>query len=145
MRVGYAIGPPDLIAAFDKVRNHFGVGRLAQAAALASLADPDHLAQTVARVAEAKEDLARVAAEHGLAALPSATNFVAIDCGAGGLFARAVLAELAARDVFVRMPGVAPLDRCIRVSAGPADEIAAFARALPGALDAAREHVFTRP
>jgi len=145
MRVGYAIGPPHLTAAFDKVRNHFGVGRLAQAAALASLADPDHLAQTVARVAEAREDLAHVAAEHGLAALPSATNFVAIDCGAGGLFARAVLAELAARDVFVRMPGVAPLDRCIRVSAGPADEIAAFARALPEALDAAREHVFTRP
>jgi histidinol-phosphate aminotransferase len=36
------------------------------------------------------------------------------------------------------MPGVAPLDRCIRVSTGPKADIAAFAAALPGALEAAR-------
>ena len=34
LRVGYAVGHPDLIAAFDRVRNHFGVGRVAQAGAL---------------------------------------------------------------------------------------------------------------
>ena len=138
MRVGYAIAHPDLIAAFHKVRNDFGMCRLSQAAALASLHDPDHLAQTIARTEEAKDDLARIAGENGLSALPSATNFVAIDCGADGAHARAVLSELVARDVFVRMPAVAPLDRCIRVSAGPADDTAAFARALPGALEAAR-------
>jgi histidinol-phosphate/aromatic aminotransferase/cobyric acid decarboxylase-like protein len=38
VRVGYAIGHPELIAAFDRVRNHFGVGRIAQAGALAALA-----------------------------------------------------------------------------------------------------------
>ncbi len=139
MRVGYAIGHPDLIAAFHKVRNHFGMCRLSQTAALASLSDPDHLAATVAKVDAAKTELGRIAGAHGLNALPSATNFVAIDCGAGGDFARAVLRELVARDVFVRMPGVAPLDRCIRVSAGPEGDLAAFARALPEALAAARE------
>ena len=41
-----------------------------------------------------------------------------MDCGRDGAYARKVLAELISRDVFVRMPGVAPLDRCIRVSAG---------------------------
>ncbi len=138
LRVGYAIAHPDLIAAFHKVRNHFGMCRLSQAAALASLHDPDHLAQTVSRVAGARQALARIAADNGLSTLPSATNFVAIDCGAGGDFARAVLQELVARDIFVRMPGVAPLDRCIRVSAGPAEDTEAFARALPEALAAAR-------
>ncbi len=32
--------------------------------------------------------------------------------------------------VFVRMPGVAPLDRCIRLTVGPAAERQAFARVL---------------
>jgi histidinol-phosphate aminotransferase len=37
----------------------------------------------------------------------------------------------------VRMPGVRPLDRCIRVTAGRADDLAIFAEALPEALRAA--------
>ncbi|MEM1429034.1 MAG: pyridoxal phosphate-dependent aminotransferase [Pseudomonadota bacterium] len=138
MRVGYALGHPDLITAFHKVRNHFGVSRLSQVAALASLADTDHLAGTLAQVARARDAIAALAAENGLRALPSATNFVAVDCGADGAFARAVLEELTARDVFVRMPGVPPLDRCIRISAAPEAELAHLARILPDALAAAR-------
>ena len=34
------------------------------------------------------------------------------------------------RGIFVRMPGVAPLDRCIRVSVGPDEEIERFEVAL---------------
>jgi histidinol-phosphate aminotransferase len=49
-----------------------------------------------------------------------------------------VLAGLIERDIFVRMPFVAPQDRCIRVSAGPEADLAAFAAALPAALAAAR-------
>jgi histidinol-phosphate aminotransferase len=63
---------------------------------------------------------------------------VAIDCGRDGAFARAVLAALGERDVFIRMPGVAPLDRCVRVSAAPDAELDVFAAELPGALEAAR-------
>jgi histidinol-phosphate aminotransferase len=48
-----------------------------------------------------------------------------------------VLRELAARDVFVRMPGVAPLDRCIRVSLGDDAALDALAAALPGSIAAA--------
>ncbi|WP_209424560.1 pyridoxal phosphate-dependent aminotransferase [Pararhodobacter sp. SW119] len=138
-RVGYGLAAPGLIAAFDKVRNHFGMNRAAQIAALAALQDQDWLAQVVARVADSRDRLARIAAENGLRALPSATNFVAIDCGGDGEFARAVLAALVARGVFIRMPFVAPQDRCIRVSCGPEDEVAAFAAALPAALAEARE------
>ncbi|MEO0999445.1 MAG: pyridoxal phosphate-dependent aminotransferase, partial [Pseudomonadota bacterium] len=73
----------------------------------------------------------------GLMPLPSATNFVTIDCGRDGDFARAVVRELIARDVFVRMPFVAPGDRCIRVSAGRPADLDRFAAALPEALAAA--------
>lgn len=138
LRVGYALAAPGLAAAFNKVRNHFGVGRIAQAGALAALADRDWLAHVQAEVAGARAALARIAAANGLAPLPSATNFVAMDCGADGDFARAVLRELAARGIFVRMPFVAPHDRCIRVSCGDAAALAALAEALPQALAAAR-------
>ncbi|MCC0067127.1 MAG: pyridoxal phosphate-dependent aminotransferase [Rhodovulum sp.] len=138
-RIGYAIGHPELIAAFDRVRNHFGVNRIAQAGALASLGDPGWLASVVGKVARSRERLAEIAAANGLAALPSATNFLAIDCGRDGAFARAVLAELTAAGIFVRMPGVAPLDRCIRVTAGEDADLEAFAAALPQALSRAAE------
>jgi histidinol-phosphate aminotransferase len=138
-RVGYAIGAAPLIAAFDKVRNHFGMSRISQAGALAALRDGDWLARVQARVARARRRIDTIAAAHGLTTLPSATNFVAIDCGRDGDFARAVLKGLMARDIFVRMPFVAPQDRCIRVSAGQDADLDAFAEALPLALaDAAR-------
>jgi histidinol-phosphate aminotransferase len=133
-RIGYALGHPELIAAFDRVRNHFGVNRIAQAGALAALADRDWLGQVMRQVAAAREALAEVARRNGLAALPSATNFVAIDCGRDGAFARTVVAELVQRGVFVRMPFVAPQDRCIRVTAGRPADLAVFAAALPEAL-----------
>jgi histidinol-phosphate aminotransferase len=137
VRVGYAIAHPELASAFDRVRNHFSVGRIAQAGALAALADRDWLARVVAQVAEARRHVAAIATANGLRPLPSATNFVSLDCGRDGAFARAVLNGLVARGIFVRMPFVAPLDRCIRVTAGRPADLAAFAAALPEALAAA--------
>jgi histidinol-phosphate aminotransferase len=137
-RIGYAIGAAELVKSFDKIRNHFGVNRIAQVGALAALADQPYLKETVGRIAAAREEIARIAAANGLKALPSATNFVTVDCGRNGPFARTVLQQLIAADVFVRMPGVAPLDRCIRVSAGTASDLAVLSEALPKALAAAR-------
>jgi histidinol-phosphate aminotransferase len=139
LRVGYALGAPPVVAAFDRVRNHFGVGRLAQAAALASLRDAGWIEEVRRRVAVARARIGEIAAAEGLAALPSAANFVAVDCGRDGAHARAVLEALARHGVFARMPGVAPLDRCIRISVGGPAELDLLARALPMALrEAAR-------
>lgn len=137
LRVGYALAAPALVKAFDKVRNHFGMGRVAQAGAMAALADQDFLRDVQARVAVARERIAWIAAANGLAALPSATNFVTVDCGRDGDFARAVLRECIARGLFVRMPGVAPLDRCIRVSVGTDADLDVLEEVLPLALRAA--------
>lgn len=139
-RIGYAIGEAELIKSFDKIRNHFGVNRIAQVGALASLRDTAHIANVVAQVAAARERIARIALAHGLKPLPSAANFVAIDCCNDGAFARRALSELITRDVFVRMPGVSPLDRCIRVSAGLPTDLDVFEEALPQALRAAAGH-----
>ena len=133
-RVGYALGQPQFIRAFEKIRNHFGMNRAAQAGALAALADTDWLGQTRAKVAAAQKSISEIAARHGLAALPSATNFVAIDCGRDGQFAKAVLDGLVARGIFVRMPFVEPQNRCIRISCGPERELALFDAALGDVL-----------
>ena len=138
LRVGYGLAAPELISAFDKVRNHFGVGRIAQAGALAALADQAWLAHVREETDRARTTLARVARANGLKPLPSATNFVTIDCGHEGAFARRVLASLIRNDIFVRMPFVAPQDRCIRASTGSPADLAAFAAALPRALAEAR-------
>jgi len=134
-RVGYAIGAPDLIAAFNKVRNHFGMNRAAQAGALAALADTDWLAHVTKEIVAARNRIADIARDNGLTPLPSATNFVTIDCGGDGDFARAVLAALIERGIFVRMPFAVPQDRCIRISCGTADDLDALALALPDALN----------
>ncbi|MDH3665970.1 MAG: pyridoxal phosphate-dependent aminotransferase [Paracoccaceae bacterium] len=137
LRIGYLVAAPETAAAFDRIRNHFGVTRMAQVAALAALEDTDHMASVQASVARARDRIAEIASDNGLAALPSATNFVTIDCGRDGDYARRVLAELLERDIFVRMPGIAPLDRCIRVSAGTGADLLLLAKALPDALAAA--------
>ena len=136
-RIGYAIAHADLIAAFGKVRNHFGVGRISQIGALAALQDQDHLTDIRRRIADSRNRLGAIAKQNGLVPLPSATNFVALDTGRDGVATRAILEALAARRVFVRMPGVAPLDRCLRVTCGPSEAMDLFARALPDALAAA--------
>ncbi len=136
-RVGYAIGAAELSQGFDKSRNHFGMNRMAQAGAYAALKDEEYLQQVVKSVETARARIGEIATENGLETLPSASNFVAMDCGRDGEYARAVLAGLVQRDVFVRMPGVEPQDRCIRVSAGTDADLDVFAEMLPQALKSA--------
>lgn len=133
-RVGYALAHPDLIAAFDKVRNHFGMNRSAQIAALAALRDEEWLAKVQGKVKAARNRVGEIARENGLLPLPSATNFVAVDCRRDGEFARALLSALLEQGVFLRMPAPPPLDRCIRISCGLPAELDALAGALPKAL-----------
>jgi histidinol-phosphate aminotransferase len=89
-------------------------------------------------VAAGRDRIAAIARDNGLSPIPSATNFVTIDCGADGAFALKILKDLIARDVFIRKPMVPVLDRCIRVSVGLPHELDIFAEELPKALAAVR-------
>ena len=111
------------------------MNRIAQAGALASLEDPVFIASVVAEVARGRDEYHALARRLGLASVPSATNFVAIDAG-GTVVAPAPCSHGSrTKGVFVRMPGVAPLDRCIRVTVGTVEERARFVRIFEAVLD----------
>ncbi len=134
LRVGYAFGEADVIRGFEKIRNHFGMNRISQAAALAALADPDWVTEVREKVEAARVRIAEIAASNGLTALPSATNFVTIDCGRDAGFAKSVLSGLVAKGIFVRMPFAEPGNRCIRVSAGHPQDLDLLEDVLPDVL-----------
>ncbi|MER8391405.1 pyridoxal phosphate-dependent aminotransferase [Mesorhizobium sp. M1340] len=138
IRCGYAVTEAQVIRDFEKIRNHYGVSRMAQIAGVEALADQAWLESVVARVAAGRRRIAAIAEANGLKPLASATNFITIDCGRDGAFALKVLQALLSRDVFIRKPMVPVLDRCIRVSVGLDHELDIFAEELPGALAAAR-------
>lgn len=128
-RVGYAIAHPEIVTAFDKVRLHFNVNRVAQIGALASLGDTAFIDSVVQQVADGRAEYDAWGRDLGLPTVPSATNFVAFDCGTQDR-AQNILDGLIEHGVFVRKPGVAPIDRLVRVTVGSSDERAIFADVL---------------
>jgi histidinol-phosphate aminotransferase len=134
IRVGYAFGHGDITTAFDKIRNHFGMSRISQAGALAALADARWIAQVRDDVMASRSRIADIARANGLTPIASSTNFVAIDCGRDGAYARGIVDGLLAHGIFVRTPGVAPLNRCIRVSCGRAKDLDLLTEALADVL-----------
>jgi len=117
-RIGYVFGHKGIIATFDKVRNHYGVNVVGQKGALAALDDQRYLSEVKEKVRNGRDRVHKFAAEMGLQSIPSATNFVAVDCGRDSEFAKAILGKLLGRGIFMRMPGVEPQARCVRVSVG---------------------------
>jgi histidinol-phosphate aminotransferase len=134
IRVGYAFGHHDLTTAFDKIRNHFGISRISQAGAVAAIKDQDWVRDVKSKVMAARSRIRDIAKDNGLKPLPSATNFMTIDCGRDGAHARAIVDGLLHHGIFIRMPGVAPLNRCIRVSAGTKKDLDLLAEVLPKVL-----------
>ena len=124
-RVGYALAHRDIVATFNKVRLHFGVNLIAQVCALASLHDQDWVQSVVQAVEEGRRDYETLARDVDIPTLPSMTNFVAFDFGTGDRATR-VLNNLIDNDVFVRMPGVTPLNRCVRITVGTPEDREVF-------------------
>ena len=129
LRVGYAICDEQVALGFDKIRLHFGVNRIAQAGALASLDDEMFIRTVVRRVEKGRAHYARIGTSLDLSTLPSATNFVTFDAGSRTR-AESILSSLQDRGVFVRKPSEPPLDRCFRVTVGTDPERDVFEKTL---------------
>ena len=79
LRVGFAVGHPDLIEGLERVKNSFNsypLGRLAQAGAIAAIEDQAHLEQTSAKVMQTRNKLVGELNTLGFETLPSTANFI---------------------------------------------------------------------
>jgi len=81
LRVGYGLGPAELLAYCARMRDTFSVSSVAQAAAIAALDDLDGVGRVVASNAEQAEVLGVGLSELGYRVVPTAANFVYCDLG----------------------------------------------------------------
>ena len=76
MRLGLAIARPEVIAALDKIRDHYNLDRLAQAAAVAALADQDYFLSCVEKIKETRGWFSAELEKIGYRVIPSSGNYV---------------------------------------------------------------------
>jgi histidinol-phosphate aminotransferase len=76
MRLGLAIARPEIIAALDKIRDHYNLDRLAQAAVTAALMDQEYFRACVARICETRDWFRDELIDLGYAVLPSGANYL---------------------------------------------------------------------
>ena len=134
LRVGYAIGEQNLILNFEKIRNHFGMSRVSQAAALAALEDDEFIDKIIKKVELGKKRISKIVLDNNCKFINSYTNFISIDCLKNEVFAKNVLENLIKNKIFVRMPYSFPQNRCIRVTVGLDEDIDLFEKYFPIAL-----------
>jgi histidinol-phosphate aminotransferase len=134
LRVGYGLAQRELTDLLNRVRQPFNVNSVAQAAAVAALGDEDFLARSYELNLRGMQQLTAAFESLGLEYVPSVGNFVLVKVGA----AARVYEQLLRRGVIVRPVANYGLPEWLRVTVGLPEENAAFLRALPEALAAAR-------
>lgn len=76
MRLGLAVARPEIIAALDKIRDHYNLDRLAQAAVVAALEDQDYFRDCVTRICATRDWFAAELFNLGYRVLPSSANYL---------------------------------------------------------------------
>ena len=133
LRVGYCVGPADLIEALYKVKDSYNVDAVAQAVALAALKDRAYHRKTVAKVVRTRKAFAKALAKRGWDVLPSESNFVFAKPPAPAKAAD-VFAALRERSIFVRyFPGPLTGDR-LRITIGTDEQMETLLSALDAIL-----------
>lgn len=127
LRVGYGLGPAELLAYCARMRNTFSVSSLAQAAALAALDDQNHIGHVVSNNATQAQILGVGLSELGYRVVPTSANFLYCDLGED---AAAVAEQLRSNGVSVRPLAAWGAPNCIRVSIGTPEQNHFFLNAM---------------
>ena len=115
LRVGYGLGPPELLAYCARMRNTFSVSSVAQAAALAAIDDQDHIRRVVANNGDQSLLLTDALSKLGCRVVPTSANFLYCDLGEE---ASAFAQHLRNEGVSVRPLGAWGAPNCVRVTVG---------------------------
>jgi histidinol-phosphate aminotransferase len=121
MRLGLAIARPTVIAALDKIRDHYNLDRLAQAACLAALQDQTYFRTRCDQVTSTREFFTQELRKLNYTVISSQGNFVfASPPDRDG---RRVYEGLYARKILVRHFSAPLLDHGLRISIGTRQEM----------------------
>lgn len=117
LRVGYCVGPKDLIDALYKAKDSYNVDAVAQAVALAAFKDGAYHRKTVAKVVKTRKAFEKALSKRGWDVIKSESNFVFAKPPAGAA-AKDVFSYLKSREIYVRyFPGPLTGDR-LRITIG---------------------------
>jgi histidinol-phosphate aminotransferase len=126
LRVGYGLGPAELLGYCARMRNTFSVSSVAQAAASAAIHDTAHVQRVVENNSLQLRVLSQGLSALGYRVVPSAANFLFCDLGED---AAAVANRLQDEGVAVRPLGSWGAPNCIRVTIGTPEQNQAFLQA----------------
>jgi len=131
LRVGLAVGHPDLIEALERIKNSFNsypLDRIAIAGAAAAFEDREHFQQTCQQVMASREAVVAAMTALGFEVLPSAANFI---------FARhpqqdaaTLAASLREEGIIVRHFKLPRIDQFLRITIGTPEQNQALLDAL---------------
>ena len=131
LRIGYGISSEETIGYLNKLRQPFNVNSVAQAAALASLQDPEQVRRAQELNAAGKRYLYQEFERLGLRYAPTQANFIFVDCGRDS---RQVFEALLKKGVIVRTGDIFGYPTFIRVTIGTPEMNERFIRELEAAL-----------
>ena len=118
LRIGYAVGPADLVQVLHKTRQPFNVNSVAQVGALAALEDDEHLRDTKRVVDEGRVYLHEQFANMKIPFVPGTANFVMVNVGDG----HAIFEKLLRQGIIVRPLKGYNLPEWVRISVGTMEE-----------------------
>jgi histidinol-phosphate aminotransferase len=118
LRIGYGIGPAELISVLHKTRQPFNANSIAQAGAVAGLLDDEHQNMTRRITDEGRTYMQTEFASMGLEFVPSHANFVLVKVGDGN----AVFQKMLDKGVIVRAMAEYKLPDWIRISIGTMEQ-----------------------
>ncbi|MDA7506122.1 histidinol-phosphate transaminase [Akkermansiaceae bacterium] len=114
LRIGYGLAPAPIAGLLNRARQPFNANAIAQAAALASIQDEEHIAATVENNRIGLEFFESAFAKRGWEFVPSVANFVLVNVGDGDR----VFGELLKKGVIVRAMRGYKLPEWVRISVG---------------------------
>lgn len=133
LRLGFAAGSADFVAALHRMKDPFNVNILALAAGLAALGSAEHIRKSKELVREGRRRFYAEFAALGLRYLPSQANFVLVDLGRDS---RPLYDYILRRGLITRPTHTFGLPTCLRVSIGTAEQNERFFELLREALTA---------
>ena len=121
LRIGWVAAPLSIINAVSRLRTPFNTNAPALAAAAAAMRDQDYLKSVCQMVNETRDWFVAALKDLGLKTVPSHTNFVLIDFGAGGSEANEVDAAMQAAGIIARP--VSGASNEVRISIGTQEDM----------------------